>query len=148
MMAIINKVFLDSSVLIEAIKGSQTVLLERLMADEDYECCISAIVVSEFMFHFLAVNSSVAPLTMKMQKQIPSILQNNEAYQILQHFTFLNTDERIVSLTPLLMQKYNLLPNDAIIMATCKIHNIIQLASLDSELKIVCVNEGITFVSV
>ena len=92
-MPIINKVFLDSSVLIEAIKGSQTVLLERLMSDEDYECCISAIVFSEFMFHFLAVNSSVAPLTLKMQKQIPSILQSNEAYQILQHFTFLNTNE-------------------------------------------------------
>lgn len=83
-----------------------------------------------------------------MKKQIPSVLQSNKAYQILQHFTFLNTDDRIVSLTPLLMQNYNLLPNDAIIIATCKIHDIRQLASLDSELKDVCLSEGMTFISV
>lgn len=50
-MSTINKVFLDSSVLIEAIKGSQTALLMRLISDEEYECCISTIVVSEFMFY-------------------------------------------------------------------------------------------------
>ena len=118
-MSTINKVFLDSSVLIEAIKGTQTALLEKLMSDENYECCINSIVVSEFMFHFLAINSSVAPLTLKMKKQIPVILQNNEAYKILQHFAFLESDKRIISATALLMQQYNLLPNDAIIIATC-----------------------------
>ncbi len=130
-MPTINKIFLDSSILIEAIKGTQTALLERLMSDEEYECCISSIVVSEFMFHLLAVNSAVAPLTLKMQKQIPAVLQSNESYQILRHFTFVDTDERIVSATPSLMQRYNLLPNDAIIIATCKIHGITYLASYD-----------------
>ncbi len=146
-MPTINKVFIDSSILIEAIKGSQTALLEKLMTDENYDCCINTIVVSEFMFHFLAVNSSVAPLTLKMQKQIPAVLQNNEAYKILQHFRFLDTAEEVVSLTPALMQQYNLLPNDSIIIATCKIHGINYLASYDSELKDVCLNEGISFIT-
>ena len=147
-MSTINKVFLDSSVLIEAIKGTQTALLEKLMLDENYECCINSIVVSEFMFHFLAINSSVAPLTLKMKKQIPVILQNNEAYKILQHFAFLESDKRIISATALLMQQYNLLPNDAIIIATCKIQGISDLASFDSELKDVCLSEGITYISI
>lgn len=146
-MPTINKVFIDSSILIEAIKGSQTALLEKLMTDENYDCCINTIVVSEFMFHFLAVNSSVAPLTLKMQKQIPAVLQNNEAYKILQHFRFLDTAEEVVSLTPALMQQYNLLPNDSIIIATCKINGINYLASYDSELKDVCLNEGISFIT-
>lgn len=108
----------------------------------------SAVLVSEFMFHLLAVNSAVAPLTLKIKKQIPAVLQSNESYQILRHFTFVDTDERIVSATPSLMQRYNLLPNDAIIIATCKIHGITYLASYDSELKDICLNEGIVFISV
>lgn len=147
-MPTINKVFLDSSVLIEAIKGSQTQLLEKLMSDESYECCINSIVVSEFMFHFLAVNASVAPLTLKMQKQIPSVIQSNTGWQILNHYNFIDSDARIVSLTPQIMQKYNLLSNDAIIIATCKISEIKFIASLDSELKDVCLSEGITFITI
>jgi predicted nucleic acid-binding protein len=41
------------------------------------------------------------------------------------------------------MSKYNLLPNDAIILATCKIHNITKLASHDSDFILPCKAEGI-----
>ena len=41
------------------------------------------------------------------------------------------------------MANYNLLPNDAIILATCKLHGITQLASHDSDFIIPCQAEGI-----
>jgi predicted nucleic acid-binding protein len=41
------------------------------------------------------------------------------------------------------MSKYNLLPNDAIILATCKIHGITELASHDADFTIPCGEEGI-----
>ena len=41
------------------------------------------------------------------------------------------------------MAKYNLLTNDAIILATCKIHNITKLASHDSDFVNPCEGEGI-----
>src|ERR1043165_2290130 len=114
------KVFIDSSILVEAIKGTKTLLLEQLISEVQYECCINNIVISEFMFYFLAKNANVSPLTLKMQKKIPEVLQQNESYKILQHFHFIETNERIISLVPNLMERHNLLPNDAIIIATCK----------------------------
>jgi predicted nucleic acid-binding protein len=42
------------------------------------------------------------------------------------------------------MAKYNLLSNDAIILATCKLHNIPNLASHDSDFEEACKGEGIT----
>jgi predicted nucleic acid-binding protein len=41
------------------------------------------------------------------------------------------------------MVKYNLLPNDAIILATCKLHAITKLASHDRDFIIPCKAEGI-----
>ncbi len=43
--------------------------------------------------------------------------------------------------------KYNLLPNDAIILAICKIHGIIQLASHDKDFVEPCKQEGITLLT-
>ena len=42
-----------------------------------------------------------------------------------------------------LMSKYNLLPNDAVILATCKLNNITKIASHDSDFIIPCEAEGI-----
>ena len=46
-------------------------------------------------------------------------------------------------MVPAFMITYNLLPNDAIILATCKIHGITQLASHDSDFILPCAAEGI-----
>ena len=45
-------------------------------------------------------------------------------------------------MVPAFMITYNLLP-DAIILATCKIHGITQLASHDSDFILPCAAEGI-----
>jgi predicted nucleic acid-binding protein len=45
------------------------------------------------------------------------------------------------------MKKYNLLPNDAQILATCKIYGIAILASYDSDFATACQEEGITLMS-
>jgi predicted nucleic acid-binding protein len=45
------------------------------------------------------------------------------------------------------MQKYNLLPNDALILATCKIYQIQQIASFDStDFEKACLGENIKLV--
>lgn len=73
-MSIRSKVFLDSSVLIDAIKGLRTALLQRLAEDAPYECFISQVVISAYLFHFLALTTSVTLLSLKMQKNIPAVL--------------------------------------------------------------------------
>ena len=45
-----------------------------------------------------------------------------------------------------LMEKYNLLTNDAIILATCKYYNIDKLASLDKDFEYATQSEGIKLI--
>jgi len=45
------------------------------------------------------------------------------------------------------MKKYNLLLNDAFILATCKLQGIAVLASFDSDFKNACVQEGIVLIN-
>jgi predicted nucleic acid-binding protein len=67
--------------------------------------------------------------------------------KVLEEFIFIEANSSITSVAPLLMSKYNLLSNDAIILATCKIHNITQLASHDKDFKTACESEGITLLT-
>ncbi len=52
---------------------------------------------------------------------------------------------KIVEEAPELMSKYNLLPNDAIILATCKLYGT-KLASHDSDFIIPCREENIELI--
>ena len=50
------KIFLDSSILVEYVKGAKTDLLYYLLNDASYTLFISQIVVNEFYFHALAID--------------------------------------------------------------------------------------------
>jgi uncharacterized protein len=45
------------------------------------------------------------------------------------------------------MKIYNLLPNDALILATCKLENITILATYDTDFTKACLEEGIKLIS-
>jgi len=138
-----NKIFLDSSILIEYLKGSKTKSLDELVSNEQNDCYINETVVSEFLFHFLKINSDRAPLSLKEAGKIKEVFAGSDTFQLLQLFHFLPSTPEIISLVPALMSKFNLLPNDAIIIATCKINGVKFLASYDSDLKTPCEDEGI-----
>ena len=63
--------------------------------------------------------------------------------KILIDFQFIEAGESALLLVPFYIAQYNLLPNDAIILATCKINNITKLASHDTDFIIPCQQEGI-----
>lgn len=56
------KCFIDTSVLIEHIKGNKTDLLAYLF-DKYSECILNHIVFSEFMYHYLGAITGKSPLT-------------------------------------------------------------------------------------
>lgn len=138
-----NNVMIDSSILIEYIKKTKTALLNSLLGDDTTTCCISEIVVSEFLFYYLKINATASPLSVKSSKRIKPVLENSSDYLLIHLFHFLQTDNSLYNLVPHFMSKYNLLPNDAIILATCKMHNITRLASHDTDFIIPCQREGI-----
>jgi len=44
------------------------------------------------------------------------------------------------------MQRYNLLPNDALILASCQLHGIPALASYDPDFETACAGENVRLV--
>ena len=114
----INKVFVDSSLLIEAEKGNFTEFLNDLYYDNASQLCINDIVVSKFLFHFIGLQTGKAPLTIKERKEIAGVIEVYKEDGFLKNFEFIPSAKEILSIVPDLMSKYNLLPNDAIILAT------------------------------
>ena len=88
-----NKIFLDSSILVEYVKGAKTDLLDYMLNDANYTLFISQIVVSEFYFHALAAYGNKAPLTLKTSKLIGGIMHLHQPQQFLRIFDFLKAWE-------------------------------------------------------
>ncbi len=124
------KIFIDSSILIEYIKGTKTELLDKLLSS-DCELYSNSIVYSEFMFHYLAVMGEKSPLTLKVKKQIKVLTEKYNPIEIFSEIRILSIDNEIVLLSYEFMKKYNFLPNDALILATVKLSGISHFATFD-----------------
>lgn len=142
-----NRIFLDSSILVEKAKGTKHELFDFLIDNLALEKCINSTVLSEFTYYYLAIEGSSSPRTLKEKQSIPSIIQQNSPIEFLEIFTYLTDSQEIIAIYLDLMQKYNLLPNDALILATCKIHQILQIASFDTtDFEQVCFGENIKLI--
>lgn len=146
MSGIINECFVDSSILIEYIKGTQTELLELLFASKAVNY-INHIVYSEFIYHFLSVMSGVSPLTLKNSERISKIVKKHEPIEFIHNFKVLDMDEEIIDKSDYFMNNCNLLPNDALILATCRIYDIKYLASYDSDFQEICDKEEMVLIN-
>lgn len=141
-----NKILLDSSLLIEYRKGANTDLFEAIIANENWYPFISQTVVSEYLFFHLAIFSGKSPLAVKTAAQVAQILTAHPPEPFLQQFNWLEDDQNLPDLSAFLMKSYNLLSNDALIIAICKIHNIGFLASFDPDYEQVCRDEKIQLI--
>ena len=143
MMSMINKIFIDSSVLIEAYKGNKVDFYHSLFSDNSNQLFLNEIVLSEYLYYILGFNAGVSPRTLQQKSQIiNALVSEKEQVNILEEFHFLTGNQDFIFDVPRLMSIYNLLPNDAIILATCKLHRI-KLASHDSDFIIPCKSENI-----
>lgn len=140
------EIFVDSSVLVEYIKGNRTDLLDFL-TNENRELAISNVVVSEFLFYFVGFKGNKSPLTIKRDGNISNVLSQYDLISVLKDFLVVSETTE-VALVISLMQKYNLLPNDALILATCLHHSLPYLVSYDeNDFRDACAAEGITLIS-
>ncbi|WP_456394812.1 type II toxin-antitoxin system VapC family toxin [Thermococcus sp.] len=141
------EVFVDSSVLVEGLKGHpDAVRILSFLADNDAVVIINDIVVSEFLFHYIRLKSGVSPLTVKKSERISDFILEDEPWDFLEQFHIIPTDEETVALAYKMMIAHNLLPNDAIILAACKLSGIGYLATLDEDLKSAGEREGLNLV--
>lgn len=134
-MSIINEIFLDSCVLIEYTKGNQTDFLDNLLENPNNKLFDNIIVISEFLFYYLAIKYQKSPLSVKESKQIEQILIQNSSYEnFLKLFVPIEIHKEFIDDSIILMKEYNLLPNDALILSSCLHHKIQYLATFDKDL--------------
>jgi len=123
---------------------------ENLYVPIKFHLFICQIVVSEYLFQCLITDSGgkPSPLTLKRNGKIPDLIRNDDHADFLTQFDCLLDDSAIFSLAPQLMERYNLLPNDAIILGLCKFHEIKTIASFDrTDFVQFCQDEGIVLIS-
>lgn len=70
-------VIIDSSILIEHIKGSKSKLLSELINDLESECFINETIVSEYLFYWLRINGGKSPLAIQSSGGIKNLITTN-----------------------------------------------------------------------
>jgi len=133
-MSIINKVFIDSSALIEYFKGSKLDLLDNLADMPDCSLVINEAVVSEVVYHIIGYMADVSPVTLKRKERIAQILTEIRLESFFRNFEIVNNPTDIQKLL-ILMQTGNYLPNDALILNCCIQNNIRFLATYDADFR-------------
>lgn len=139
-------IFLDSGLLIEYEKQAQTELLEALLESE-HQIFINPIVFSEYLYQLLGILGGRSPMSICESGKISETLSLHDTKTFISGFQILPIPDDALSLAVDFMKKHNLLPNDAIILASCKIQNVLVLASYDSDFFNACAAEGIRLVS-
>jgi predicted nucleic acid-binding protein len=102
--------------------------------------------VSEFLFHYIRLKSGVSPLTVKSSGRVAEFINEHEPLDFIAQFHILPTDEETLFQAYNFMREYNLLPNDAIILAACRLNKIGKLATLDEDLIKAARKEGLELI--
>lgn len=140
------KIFVDSSILIEFENGRRQELLE-LLKSSNHGLYINSIVVSEYIYRLLGILAEKSPVSVAESGKIGETLDKHHTKLLLSTFEYLNISKMAMFYSIDLMKTYNLLPNDALILATCKLENIAILASYDTDYVNACKKEGIKLIS-
>ena len=86
-------------------------------------------------------------MSISESKKIGETLELHETAEFLSAFELLPIPNEAIPTAIDFMKKHNLLPNDALILASCKWQNVAILASHDSDFNNACSKEGIKLIA-
>ena len=138
----------DSTLIVEHLKGNKSArdLIEMLI-DSDANAYINSVVASEVLFIYIKLTTGRSYLTLKKNPQLVKALDKRPVYNLLRMFKFVDTNEFIFSVAERLIDKYGLLPNDALILATALFYGFDYLITFDSDFLEPCKAEGVKVIS-
>ena len=99
------------------------------------EGCINDIVFSEVLFVYIKAETGKKSYELKKQPELVKSVELNDIVELLGRYRTLDVGEAVKSEAERLIKKYGLLPNDALIAATCKHYGITKIATFDSDFK-------------
>ncbi|MFA4647420.1 type II toxin-antitoxin system VapC family toxin [Pyrococcus kukulkanii] len=129
-----GKVFFDSNVLIYHLSGIEDAK-ELIMMVElgEVKGLINPIVTSEVLFYYIRTKIKMRPYDIKRNPSIIEALNLTPVFELLSIFEILNVSGEVLSDLDAVIKKYDLLPNDAIIAATCRHYGIDKIATFDED---------------
>jgi len=138
------KAFVDSNVIINHLEGK----LDLSELRSEYTLYSNAIVFSEvFMVYLKAITGKKS---YELKKNPELIVEKKdeleELFILFEIFEELEINRDVRNLAYEFMKKYGLLPNDALILATCKFYGAKYLISFDSDFERACKKEGIKLI--
>ena len=139
--------FIDSNVILDYFYGDDTAREIIEIADSNGEIFINGIVLTEVSIRYLKDVTGERSYTLKHRSELVKNVDKSPLYAVLGRFLYLPDNVLIGEDAVTLMDIYGLLPNDAIILATCRFYGINYLISFDSDFKKACEEEGITLVN-
>ena len=143
---------IDTNVLVEGIKGNERELLELVNENLDnYNFCISTNVLEEVSYILLREFSGSSYWKLKKDKSLVKRVFSEKVSLIwkylLFNFRILSVDEEVLKLGKAYIENFGLLPNDALVLATCKRYKVKYLISIDSDFSEPCKKEGILLIN-
>ena len=149
------KVLIDSSVIIESLKGNEKaerILRELIRSEEKVVLYLNPFVFNEVIFISLLYFSNLSAKTLRKKKElIKEIMKEKISPNITsflnRFFILLSFDSFQNSLMESYIEEYGLLPTDASVLATCKHYGIKYLISIDNDFPEPCKKEGIVLIN-
>jgi predicted nucleic acid-binding protein len=139
---------LDSSVFIEGSKKTHPEFFNAVINPLVFEGFVNDIVCSETWYIFLGLMGGASPLTLKQRSVITTVVaESHDLFAFYQQYTVLPGSLTITEKALGLIEKYGLLPNDALILSTCIAYDIRLFASHDPDFETACLSEGITLIT-
>ncbi len=138
--------FVDTNVIIEHLAGNFDILEIREKFNVLYS---NDIVFSESLMVYIRALTGERPYTLKHNPQLIKAHQAElrDFMKFFELFRELGINRGIEELALEYMAEYGLLPNDALILATCKFYGIRCLISFDKDFREACREEGIILLS-
>lgn len=138
------KAFVDSNVIINHLEGK----LDLSELRGKYTLYTNAIIFSEvFMVYLKAITGKKS---YELKKNPELIIEKKDELEelsmLFEIFEELEINKEVRSLAYEFIKKYGLLPNDALILATCKFYGVKQLISFDGDFERACKKEGIELI--
>ena len=140
------KAFVDTNVIIRHLEGE--INLSEIRSR--FKLYSNAVVFSEVFMVYIKALTGKKSYELKRNPEL--IIERKgeleELFLLFEIFEGLEINKEVRNLAFEIMKRYGLLPNDALILATCKFYGVKHLISFDTDFRESCKKEGIELMEI
>ncbi len=131
-----NGVFVDSNVILRHLGGDlRAKKIVDLVEAGELRGYVNQVVVSEVFYIYIKLTTGMRSYGLKGKPEVVKQVDVEPVYKVFSLFEELPGSFEITRIARNMMRDYGLLPNDAIIAATCKHYGIRRVATFDEDFK-------------